>query len=59
MSTPIEVTVVIQDLERWRHVRQTINQRKSQDKKLHNGALDDAIAMLLEYRQLLASRPLR
>lgn len=55
MSSPEEVIAVIQELQRWRCVREAINQRKSEEKKLDNGALDDAIAMLLEYRRILST----
>lgn len=49
MSTPEEITVVINDLQRWRSVRERINELKPK-KHLDTASLTRAIALLLEYR---------
>lgn len=62
MRTPNEVNEVIQDLQRWRDVRSRLTERNLQRKQtgkrtvLQNDSLTIAIALLLEYRQLLVSQ---
>lgn len=63
MRTPNEVIEVIEDLQRWRDVRSRLTERNLQRKQtgkrtvLQNDSLTIAIALLLEYRQLLERQP--
>lgn len=53
-----EITEVIDDLERWREVRERLTQRNLQRQQpgrrtvLQNDSLSNAIALLMEYRSV-------
>lgn len=61
-TTPEDITAVIEDLQRWREVRERLTQRNLQRKQtgkrtvLQNDSLSRAIALLLEYRLLCSTK---